>query len=387
MSRPIKTVYRVGALLLALMIATMGLGGLRTATPPPPRTTEANITRLTTGLLEHSQFAHHPFDSELAGTLLERYLDSLDGTRSLFLKSDVEELGAYRATLAQATHGSGDTTAAHAIFGRYLQRLEQRVSYIDHALQTSTLDFTGHDSYSYDREHAERPRDLAAAQQLWRQQLRAEYLQEKLGGKKPEEIASALTRRHDHELQTMKAFKSDEVLEVYLNALAHVYDPHSDYLGHEQMESLSIAMNLSLFGIGATLENADGYCKVRELVPGGPAARSGKLGPGDRIVAVAQAGGEPVDITNMPLSRAVELVRGPKGSTVTWLAYEDRFDRARAGEASRPGGQGPHRRLAVRQRHDAATRRHRLAFLLRRDGRARSGRSSQRHGRRRLAAT
>jgi carboxyl-terminal processing protease len=128
---------------------------------------------------------------------------------------------------------------------------------------------------------------------------------------------SALESRHAQALRTMKALRSDEVLEIYLDTLAHVYDPHSDYLGHEQMESLSIAMNLSLFGIGASLESEDGTCKVRELVPGGPAARSGLLKPGDHIVAVAQAGQQPVDIVNMPLSRAVELIRGPKGSTVT----------------------------------------------------------------------
>jgi carboxyl-terminal processing protease len=118
-------------------------------------------------------------------------------------------------------------------------------------------------------------------------------------------------------LATIEALRSDEVLESYLNALAHVYDPHSDYLGHAGMESLSIAMNLSFVGIGASLATDDGYCKIRELVPGGPAARSGLLKPGDRVVAVAQPSGEPVDITNMPLSRTVELIRGPKGSTVT----------------------------------------------------------------------
>jgi hypothetical protein len=77
------------------------------------------------------------------------------------------------------------------------------------------------------------------------------------------------------------------MLKIYLNALAHVYDPHTDYLGQEEMESLNIAMNLSLFGIGASLENDDGYCRVRQLVPGGPAARSGQLKPGDRVVAIA----------------------------------------------------------------------------------------------------
>jgi carboxyl-terminal processing protease len=273
---------------------------------------------LATSLLEQSQFSHHPFDRELAGTFLDRYLDALDGTRSLFLQTDVDEFAPYRATLAQTTGAAGDISAARAIFARYLQRLEQQVAYVADALRTTSFDFTGHDVYSYDRESAQRPRDLTAARELWRQQLRSEYLQEKLGDKPPEQIVRTLTQRHAQELGTTKALQSDEVLEIYLNALAHVYDPHSDYLGHEQMESLSIAMNLSLFGIGATLETGDGGdCKVRELVPGGPVARSGLLKPGDRIVAVGQAGKEPVDIMNMPLSRAVELIRGPKGSTVT----------------------------------------------------------------------
>jgi carboxyl-terminal processing protease len=107
------------------------------------------------------------------------------------------------------------------------------------------------------------------------------------------------------------------VLEIYLNSLAHVYDPHSDYLGAAQLKSFEISMKLSLFGIGAVLELSDGYCTIRELVPGSPAARSGALMPGDRIVGVAQAGKEPVDVVNMPLTRTVELIRGPKGTLVT----------------------------------------------------------------------
>ena len=302
---------------LVLTLVAAGARGHPAAAAPDPNATEANITRLTTDLLGSSQFAHHPLDSALAATFLDRYLDALDGTRSLFLQTDIDEFAPYRTTLAQATRGAGDTHAAQVIFRRYLQRLGQRVSYITETLRIATFDFTGHETYSYDRENASRPRDLTAARELWHQQLRAEYLQEKLADKPASEILSTLTRRHARELQTMKELQRNEVLEVYLNALAHVYDPHSDYLGHEEMESLSIAMNLSLFGIGATLESADGYCKVRELVPGGPAARSGLLKPGDRIVAVAQAGKAPVDLMNMPLSRAVELIRGPKGSAVT----------------------------------------------------------------------
>jgi carboxyl-terminal processing protease len=277
---------------------------------------ERNLTRVTAELLEHSQFAHHPLDHDLAAKFLDFYLDALDGGHSIFLQSDVQEFGAYLPHLAEHTTTDGDTAPASAIFARFLERLGQRSDFVAQLLKTEKFDFTGHDSYSFDREHAERPHDLAAAQSLWREQLRAEYLQEKLAEKKAEDIPGLLTRRYARTVQTMKKLSGDEVLDVYLNALAHVYDPHSDYFGHAERENFAIAMNLSLVGIGATLQSEDGYCKVGELVPGGPAARSGLLKPGDRIVAVAQEGKEPVDIVEMPLTDAVELIRGAKDTKV-----------------------------------------------------------------------
>jgi carboxyl-terminal processing protease len=82
------------------------------------------------------------------------------------------------------------------------------------------------------------------------------------------------------------------------------------------MQSFGSLMNLSLVGIGASLQNDDGYCKIREIVPGGPAGRSGELKVGDRIVGVAQQNGEFTDLIDMPLPQAVELIRGKKGTTV-----------------------------------------------------------------------
>jgi carboxyl-terminal processing protease len=316
----IKRVRRLPATLaalgLVLVFASSGVGA-PTAAPAASPQTEANITRLTASLLESSQFAHHPLDSELAGKFLDRYLDALDPGHSLLVQADLDEFGKLRASLAQTTRATGTADPAHAVFARVMQRLEQRVDYVSKQLKTAKFDFTGKDVYSFDRDKAPRPKDIEAAQALWMQQLRAEYLQEKLGDKKPDQIVTTLTKRYTQQLRTMKQLSSDEVLEIYLNALAHVYDPHSDYMGHQQMESFSIAMNLKLFGIGAVLESEDGYTKIRELVPGGPAARSGLLKPGDRIVAVAQGAKEATDIVNMPLSRAVELIRGPKGTNVT----------------------------------------------------------------------
>jgi carboxyl-terminal processing protease len=315
LNRPV--VGALASLVLASFVVAAALGNPTTSLAAEVNDpTDRNITRLTVGLLEHSQFSHHQLDDELASRFLDRYLDSLDPARLLFLQSDAQEFDVLRSRLPEMTRREGDTSPARAIFQRSLERLDQRVAYVTNLLKSEEFDFTGHDTYSFDREKSPRPADLDAARKLWRERVRAEYLQEKLAGKKPADIVATLTRRYTQLSQTMSKLTSTEVLEVYLNALAHVYDPHSDYFGPAQMDDFSIAMNLSLVGVGATLREEDGYAKIYELVPGAPAARSGLLKPGDRIVAVGQGDQKPVDIVEMPLSDAVKLIRGPKGTPV-----------------------------------------------------------------------
>src|SRR5438046_1197813 len=116
------------------------------------------------------------------------------------------------------------------------------------------------------------PKDLQEADGLWRERLRFEYLQERLGkidarkksqnpknktgetgtsaqsNTKPkpekEEIVATLSHRYHRILRTFTDWNNDDVLQVYLTTLAHVYDPHSDYFGHAQLESFAIGMNL-----------------------------------------------------------------------------------------------------------------------------------------------
>src|SRR4051794_35263701 len=101
MKHPNRILGAAAAGALAVCVA-----GASAATPAAPtadqRTTEANIARLTTTLLERSQFSHHPLDAQLASKLLDRYLDALDGARSLFLETDVAGFAAYRSTMAKA---------------------------------------------------------------------------------------------------------------------------------------------------------------------------------------------------------------------------------------------------------------------------------------------
>jgi carboxyl-terminal processing protease len=277
---------------------------------------EANIARVTAGLLKESHFTAKSSTEDISAKFLDHYLDMFDPARLYFFQSDLAEFAPYRNTLAELTLTDGDLSPAQKIFDRYLARLDQRVDFVTNELLVASFDFTSDETYRFDRKDAPRPANLDDGRQLWRQQLRHEYLLEKLADKKHEDIVKSLAKRYERTQRTMKQFDSHRVFEAYLTALARVYDPHSDYMGRQQLEDFRINMSLSLFGIGAVLRSEDGYCKIMELMTGGPAETSKQLSPGDTIIAVAQDGADPIDVVEMPLRDIVAMIRGPKGTKV-----------------------------------------------------------------------
>lgn len=288
-----------------------------TVTPLLPGDYDPNITRLTSQVLAGMHYSREPFTGSMAGKFLDRYIEALDPVRIHFFQSDLTQFDKYRGRLAQNTAMRGETIAAREIFARFLQRIDQRVEFVAGLLQNSTFEFTGEDRYTPNRKDAARPAGESEAQALWRQHLRYEYLQEKLNKKTHDQIVKALSARYKRLLRSWGDLDADDVLQIYLSALANAYDPHSDYMGKAQLENFAIQMKLSLFGIGALLRAEDGYCKIESLMAGGPAARSRKIKPGDRIIAVAQKDQEPVDVVDMKLTKIVEMIRGPKGTDVT----------------------------------------------------------------------
>lgn len=310
----LQTKYLPMVGLLTLLIAFCAADRASLAENAQP--TEADITRVTANLLEGSQFLQLPLDDEICGRCLDLFLDTLDGAHLLFLQTDLDEFARLRPGLAAKTLINGETQPADLIYKCYLQRLAQQAEFTVQLLHEGKFDFTGRDSWQIDRHDAAPPGDLTAAQVLWRLEIREQYLVEKLAGTPIAKIAPRLERRYDRRLQTMQRLNPDEIFGMYLDALARAFDPHSDYLGHPEGENFKIEMSMSLVGIGGALEVKGRYCVITDLVPAGPAANSGLLKPGDRIVAVAQGDSEPVDVMGLPSSQVVALIRGPKGSPV-----------------------------------------------------------------------
>jgi len=146
------------------------------------------------------------------------------------------------------------------------------------------------------------------------------YFESNLQGDRHDDIVKTLNRRYNRVMRNLKQFESKEVLQWYLDALAHSYDPHTNYFGPREEEAFSMSMTLSFVGIGAVLTSEDGYATITEIKPGSPAEKSKILKAGDKIVAVAQDKQTPVDVIDEKLQKVVEQIRGPKGSKVT-LTY------------------------------------------------------------------
>lgn len=298
------------------------------------------IAFVTAYMLEKLEYQQHPFDTTISTRLFDAYLTSLDPQHVHFLQSDLDEFSGYRTNLNRMTikrSGVADTRPAYEIFARYLDRLRQHVAYVDELLKTEKFDFTTDERVLLNRKDAPYPKNSDEAKKIWRDRLRYEYLIEKIGREtqktnatdnaaaKPDknsppksmhdEIVETLSKNYHRSLKMFQDWDGNDVLNDYLEWLARSYDPHSDYQGPMEYEDFAMQMNLSLFGIGAELRAEDGYCKI-EVLLNGPAKASKKIKVGDRIVSVAQSNQPPVDIFEMPLNKAVRLIRGPKGTEV-----------------------------------------------------------------------
>lgn len=282
---------------------------------------------------------------------------ALDGQHLFLLASDIEALQARYQPDADALYLTlstlGRLDLAFAIFERYEQRVRERVEWIQARLGRD-FDFTTEGTYVLDRTKLPWPADQAASDALWEDRLKFELLQEILNdkpnpevklaplpdGSAPETPAPApeiapvpdtatqspldkarakVAKRYERILKNLDDYGSDDVAEVFLTAIAGLYDPHSTYFSPDTYEEFGISIRLQLFGIGALLSLEEDVCVIKEIIPGGPADISRLIKPNDKIFAVAQETGDYVEVVGMKLRRIVQMIRGEKGTKVRLL--------------------------------------------------------------------
>lgn len=301
---------RFRSLILAVALLPVGLYA-RSTEPADPGQVAISVARW----LEQGHYTRQKLDEATAEKFLQTYLTMLDYNKLYFTQKDVDDFTAkYGKTLGDNVL-RGDVSPARDIFGRFKERVDARIA-SNKKLVQKDYKFDSNRSVEINRQDAAWPKDQAEADQIWQDRIEAELLKEQMAEVKLRSPQETVTKRYDQVLRNIHEMDDEDVVKGFLTSLAQTYDPHSEYLSRSDLENFQIQMKLSLVGVGAVLASEDGYAKIKEVVPGGPADRDGRLKMNDRIAAVAQGTDDFEDVVDMKLDKVVEKIRGKKGTTV-----------------------------------------------------------------------
>jgi carboxyl-terminal processing protease len=280
-----------------------------------PDAKETKAAHLTAEVLSRYHYKPTPLDEALSSKIFDQYLKALDFDKLFFIQSDIDQMAESRTKLGSDMLND-DLARPFNIFNLYVKRAVERFGYA-RSLLKGGFKFDSNESYQFSRAKQDWPKTEAEVQDLWRKRVKNDWLRLKLAGKDDKTIVDVLGKRYDNSIKRIGRFNNEDAFNTYMNAYTMAIEPHTNYMAPRTAANFDISMRLSLIGIGAVLVEVDEYTTIRELVAGGPAALSGQLNVGDRIVGVAQGeSGAMADIMGARLDDSVSLIRGALDTVV-----------------------------------------------------------------------
>ncbi len=368
-SRMNKPIFRI-----ALVVAGALAFALSTNAKLDPSNEMASQTRWVVNTINARHYLRGTMEQLDGAEMVEAYIASFDYGRIYFTRPEVDDFIFRFADAMEEFLQKGNLYAAFEVYKSFKAKAEARTEWAFARLKQD-FDFTVDETFTPDRRDAEWPATSEEAEALWLRRLKYELLNEmlSLASEDKEESDASLSasnpnnldpdlsededafdptrllrliedkafytetvdaarekirRRYERNLNHTVAREAPEVQESFINAMTQLFDPHSTFLSSDTLESFNSAVQNSFVGIGALLEDDDGICTIKEILPGGPAERSRLLKAEDQILGVAQGGEEFDDVVDMQLRYIVRKIKGKKGTTVRLLI--------RPGEAADP---------------------------------------------------
>lgn len=280
-----------------------------------PELNYARASFLVANILTRYEYDKKPLDEKMSQEVYKAFFKILDSQKIFFTAADLSYYDTAKPLLSKMLQ-QGDMRFAFDVFLKYRDRVAQRYDYAL-SLLDQPFDFTVDEDFNVDRKKAEWPKDDDEANDLWRRRVKNDFIRLKLTKTDDKKIRETLRKRYINNRNQIVRTKSEDVAEMFLNAYADSTDPHTTYYSPTPAKNFDVQLSLSVEGIGAVLQKRDEYGQIREVVAGGPAARSGEIHPGDRIVAVGQGDDGPMEeVIDWRLDDIVKKIRGKRGSVV-----------------------------------------------------------------------
>ncbi|MFP5042468.1 carboxy terminal-processing peptidase [Parasediminibacterium sp. JCM 36343] len=302
---------------------------------PVPATQQQKLLTAVGQLLEDEHYSPKPLDDAFSKQIFKKYLDELDGDKTLFILSDINSLKKYETTIDEEIKGTSDIQFTPAVNAIYNKRVPEVVALYKDIL-AKPFDFTVDETLQPDAEKQNYAATEAERKERWRKRLKYLTLERYIDliEQREKSKVDSIKNQTDVQLEAEARAKvlkgtdrmyerirvkltEDERFNMFVNVITNLMDPHTDYFAPVEKRQFDEMMSGRFYGIGAQLQEQDGTIKIISLIPGGPAWKSGELMVNDIIVKVGQGGKEEmVDITGFDVSDAVKLIRGNKGTEV-----------------------------------------------------------------------
>ncbi|MDC0104842.1 carboxy terminal-processing peptidase [Bacteroidia bacterium] len=284
------------------------------------------------------QGAHYDpaiINDEFSEKAFKLYLKNLDANKRLLSKSDVKQLDKFEKEIDDEIKNG-----TYNLFNASLKLVNKQTTLTEQFFEdilAQPFDFNLNEEVDFDEEipYAKNDKEL---KDRWRKYLKYSVLTklytDQLAQEKAEEKSDtvfttkpfdtleynarkSVLKTHRDYYSRLKRLERKDRLSMYINSITGVYDPHTNYFPPADKENFDIQMSGQLEGIGAQLQEKDGYIKITNIIPGGPSSLQGDLQANDLILKVKQEGGEAVNIVDWRIDDAVKIIRGKKGTKVT----------------------------------------------------------------------
>ncbi len=307
----------LGSLSLIFAVSEVKSAPVRSVTVLRPTVAEEEAGKYISQYLLQNHYRKVAVTDSLSQQIFNRYIDNLDGSRSYFLASDIESLRKLYGNRLDDEFLAGKADAGFDIYNLFLKRAREKMRFMKSAADTVHLNFSAVETLDLDRHADLWPANERELVDLWKKELKYQWLNRKYSGENSKAIRKTLTKSFVARLNLWNRQRSDDAFHAYTNALTTSFDPHTNYFSPDEYENFQIDMSHSLEGIGAKLQTEGEYTVVNELIPGGPAFKSDLLKKGDKIIGVGQGRtAEMVDVSGWRITDVVKLIRGKKGTVV-----------------------------------------------------------------------
>jgi len=320
---------------ILLLLLTSGLLLCAVLHPAPQSEKRRATLQLMVSCIEAEHFKPIPVDDSLSKRIYTLYLKRLNRDKLYFTQDDINKFKPFEFKLDSAIT-QGTFEFFDIVNKTFDKRLAEDSIYAKEVL-SKPFDFTVNETIETDYDKVPFPKNLDELHERWRKIIKYETLtklvdlmnaQDKAIEKKDtglklksydeleKDARSKELKVYTNYFKDFKTVSDTDKLSEYFDVIANCFDPHTEYFAPEEGKNFEISMSGQLEGIGAQLQDKNGSITITRVIPGSPAWKSGELKEGDVFIKVAQGKEEPVDIEGMRLDKAIQLIRGKKGTEV-----------------------------------------------------------------------